>query len=76
MEPDAVVGAGGQTAKQRLDELANEREQMRELDKQVLPLMASLSDQEMISYQDRRRNFGEVAAIKWLLAQKEAQNQR
>ena len=70
------MGAGGQTAKQRLDELANEREQMRDLDKQVLPLMASLSDQEMISYQDRRRNFGEVAAIKWLLGQKEAQNQR
>ena len=59
---------GGQTIKDRLDELAKERTDIKQLTQQFDPLQPNLSAQDWISYADRTRILGEKSALQWLVA--------
>jgi hypothetical protein len=67
MDPNSPYGSSGQTVQDRLDQLSQQRESLRELNRQLEPLLSSLSDQDWIIYKDRWRVFGEEAALRWVI---------
>jgi len=67
MEPNSPFGSGGQTVKDQLDELTRQRAAIRELTSQFDSLQQRMSDQDWISYKDRWRAFGEMAALRWMI---------
>ena len=68
MDPNSVLGDSGQTVQEQLDQLARTKAAVNQLDKQVEPLFSMLSDQDMLTYQYRSRQFGEAAAMQWVLS--------
>ena len=67
MDPNSPFGNGGQTVKDQLDELTRQRAAIRELTSQFDGLQHRMSDQDWISYKDRWRAFGEMAALRWMI---------
>jgi RNA polymerase sigma factor (sigma-70 family) len=67
MEPNSPFGSGGQTVKDQLDEVTRQRASIRELTSQFDSLQQRMSDQDWISYKDRWRAFGEMAALRWMI---------
>jgi len=67
MEPTNPYGTTGQTVKDRLAELTQQRDAARALTQQFDRLQAFMSSQDWISYVDRQRSFGEQAALQWLV---------
>ena len=68
MDPNSVYGNDGQTVQQQLDELAQERAGFQALTVQAGPLIQTLSDPEMLNFDNRRMMFGEVAAMQWVVS--------
>ena len=68
MDPATPYGEGGQTAQDRLNELAAQRTEISQLTKQFEAVQQNVSEQDWISYKDRWRSFGEEAALRWLIA--------
>lgn len=68
MDPNTPYGATGQTVKDRLDALLQQREGIKSIASQTEALMPSMTPEDWISYKDRWRMFGEEAAGKWLIA--------
>jgi RNA polymerase sigma factor (sigma-70 family) len=68
MDPNSVFGDAGLTVQDQLDQLAQERANLNSLVQQANPLMQSLSDQEMLNFDNRRMMFGEVAAMQWVVS--------
>ncbi|HEX3625769.1 MAG TPA: hypothetical protein VH280_10120 [Verrucomicrobiae bacterium] len=66
MDPNSIYGNSGQTAQQQLDELAQERANIKTLVNETQPILPTLSDQQMLDYQNRKLMFGEVAALQWV----------
>jgi hypothetical protein len=62
----------GQTPKQRLDEMKQQRAAIRSMAESVREVMPNLTDAEMLHYLDRSRLYGELEAMKWLLQRKSA----
>jgi RNA polymerase sigma factor (sigma-70 family) len=67
MDPASAYGDSGQTVKDYLDQLTQQRATIHELVKQIEPLQQTMTPQDWINYNDRTRSFGEVNAIHWLL---------
>jgi len=67
MDPNSPYGSAGQTVQDRLDQLARQSTELKQIAEQTQALQDLVSDQDWISYQDRWRVFGEEAAGKWLL---------
>jgi len=67
MEPNNPYGSAGQTVKDRLDQLAEQNAELKQVAQQTEALQHLVSDQDWISYKDRWRIFGEEAAGKWLI---------
>jgi RNA polymerase sigma factor (sigma-70 family) len=67
MDPASPYGDSGQTVKDYLDQLTQERTSIHDLVKQVESLQETMTPQDWINYNDRTRTFGEVNAIHWLL---------
>src|SRR6266516_2766072 len=67
MDPNSPYGSAGGTVKDRLDQLAQQRAELEQLARQTEALQPLMSDQDLISYKDRWRNFGEGAAGRWLI---------
>ena len=65
MDPNSPYGDTGQTVQNQIDALAQRREAIKALAQQVDTLLATMSDQDLISYFDRMKIFGEEAAIRW-----------
>jgi hypothetical protein len=40
---------------------------VKELVQQAEPLMPTMSDQDILNYENRKMLFGEVAALRWLV---------
>ena len=59
------MGDTGQTVRNQIDALAQRREAIRALAQQVETVLPTMSDQDLISYFDRMKVFGEQAAIGW-----------
>ena len=67
MDSNSPYGSGGQTVQDRLNQLAQQRESLADLNRQLEPLLPKLSDQDWIIYKDRWRIFGEEAALRWVI---------
>ncbi len=67
MDPNSPYGDTGQTIQDRLNQIAQQRATLRELGQQADPLLQTMSDQDWVSYTDRRMLFGEEAAMRWLV---------
>ncbi|MGB7768817.1 MAG: hypothetical protein WBN22_08190 [Verrucomicrobiia bacterium] len=59
----------GETPDQRLQELKQQKAALSQLDKSVQAIQPSLTDAEIVSYQERIKIYGEVTAMRWLLQQ-------
>ena len=62
-----------QTVQNRLDELSQQRAAIKRTDQEFESIQERVSNQDWISYSDRRKAFGEQAALQWL-ATKYGQN--
>jgi hypothetical protein len=68
MDPNSPFGGNGQTVQDQLDQIVQQKAAFNELWKQAEPLMPTMSAQDWISYTDRRKIFGEVAALQWVVS--------
>jgi hypothetical protein len=64
-DPSAPYGSEGQTVKDRLDQIVQEREQIKVLGKQVEGLLPTMSEQDLVTYFERVKTLGETAATRW-----------
>jgi len=65
MDPNCPFGDTGQTVQNQIDALAQRREAIRMLAQQVETVLSAMSDEDLISYFDRIKAFGEQAALRW-----------
>ena len=66
LDPSSVYGDSGQTVQSQIDALSQRREAIRALTGQVGKVLPAMSEQDLISYFDRMKTFGEQAAIQWV----------
>jgi hypothetical protein len=67
MDANAVYAATGQTVQDQLTQLAQQRAALAALNQQTDPIMQTMSDSDWISFNDRLKNFGEEAAMRWVV---------
>jgi hypothetical protein len=67
MDPNAPYGTSGQTVQDQLNQLIQTRTDITQLANQSEALLPTLSDQDMLSYENRRRIYGELAAMQWVV---------
>jgi multidrug efflux pump subunit AcrA (membrane-fusion protein) len=67
MDANSPYGSDGRTVKDRLDQLDQQKAELRQLAQQTEALLPKMTEQDWISYKDRWRNFGEQAAGRWLI---------
>jgi hypothetical protein len=67
MDPNSSFGSDGMTVKGRLDRITRDWNAQQEIMNQFETLHLKASSQDMISYLDRVRSFGEDNAMKWLV---------
>ena len=65
MDPNIPYGDTGQTVQNQIDALAQRREGIKALAEQGGNVLPTMSDEDLISYCDRMKIFGEQAAIRW-----------
>lgn len=58
---------GGQTVQDRLDAVAQRREDIKTVGGQSSEVLPTLSEQDLANYFDRLKTFGEATAAQWLL---------
>jgi RNA polymerase sigma factor (sigma-70 family) len=68
MDPNSPYGDSGQTVQDRLNQMTQQRAAIEELVNQGQPLMPTMSDQDILIFENRRMLFGEVAAYQWLVS--------
>jgi hypothetical protein len=77
MDPGGPYDTTGRTVQERFSELAQRREDIRELQGPVEPdgrwdslagALQSLSEPELVSFFDRLKVFGEMEALRWARA--------
>jgi len=73
MDPNASLPDSNQTVQDRLDQLTQYRNDVKNLRTGYANIQEQMTDQDWISYSERRRLFGEHAAFQWL-ASKYGQN--
>jgi hypothetical protein len=65
MDPSAPYGTSGQSVQARLDELAQQRASIKAFVQQNSGLIESMSEQDLSTFFDRQKLFGEMEAMKW-----------
>lgn len=70
MDPASIYDDSGRTVKDELAALQERRNALKELGKQVDSVYLTLTEREIISYFDRMKTFGELAATQWLVNRK------
>ncbi len=68
MNPNSAYGDDGQTVQDQINQVAQEKADIRTLGNEAEPLLPTLSDQELVNYENRTSMFGEVAAMQWLVS--------
>jgi RNA polymerase sigma factor (sigma-70 family) len=68
MDPASVYGSTGQTVQDRINQLTQQREAIKDLNQQAEPLLPKMSDQGWMSYKERWKLFGEEAALRWVIS--------
>jgi len=67
MDPARILGAG-QSVRDRLDQLAQQKEALQELTRQADPIWKTLSDDDWTGYHAQVARSGEEAAVRWLVS--------
>jgi hypothetical protein len=67
MDPSAPYDDTGRTVQDQLDASAQRFDSLRGLWRQAEPMLQSMSDQDLISYFDRMKGFGELEALRWVM---------
>ena len=67
MDLNSPYGGNGQTVQDQLNQIARNRAAISELVQRVTPLLPTMSNQDVLNYENRRRAFGEVAALQWVV---------
>ncbi|SPE60496.1 conserved exported hypothetical protein [Verrucomicrobia bacterium] len=65
MDPSSAYGNG--TVQDQLDQLAQRKNSISDLAKQLAPFQEQMSSEDWVSYNERTLSFGEENAIGWLL---------
>jgi tetratricopeptide (TPR) repeat protein len=68
MDPASPYGTGGQTVKHRIDDLSQQRKAIKALNQTTEGLLPNLSEQDLVTYFDRLKVFGESPTLQWLVA--------
>jgi RNA polymerase sigma factor (sigma-70 family) len=68
MDPNSPYGNSGQTVQDQLNQITQNRTAINELVQQATPWLPMMSDQDILNYENRRRAFGEVAALQWVVS--------
>jgi hypothetical protein len=68
MDPNSPYGNNGQIVQDYLNQIVQNRAAIKELVQQAEPLFPTMSDQDILNYENRRRAFGEVAALQWVVS--------
>jgi RNA polymerase sigma factor (sigma-70 family) len=66
MDPNASYGNNSQTVQDQINQITQNRAAITELVQQATPWLPTMSDQDILNYENRRRAFGEVAALQWV----------
>jgi hypothetical protein len=66
LEPGSVFGDSALTVKAQLDQLDQRRNQLQALGRSGQQFFETMPEQDLITYLDRRKMFGEVAAMQWV----------
>jgi hypothetical protein len=68
MDPASPSGFAGQTVKDRMDQLLSQRQNIKTLCQTGEGLLATLPDQDLVTFFDREKLLGETPAVQWLVA--------
>jgi hypothetical protein len=68
MDPSSPYGDNGQTVQDQLNQIVQNREAIREVADQATSLLSTMSNQDILNYENRRRAFGELAALQWVVS--------
>jgi hypothetical protein len=68
MNPNSPYGESGQTVRDRLSQLIQQKAALKQLVTQSEPFRQTMTDQDWIGYTDRLKAFGEEAALRWVLS--------
>ena len=67
MDPNAPCGNSGQTVQYQLNQLNQNRAAISQVANEATALLPTLSDQDILNYENRRRAFGELAGLQWVV---------
>ena len=68
MNPSSPYGESGQTVRDRLNQIAQQKAALKELVLQTDAFRHTMADQDWIGFTDRTKTFGEEAALRWVLS--------
>jgi RNA polymerase sigma factor (sigma-70 family) len=68
MDPNNPFGNNGQMVQDQLNQINQNRAAITELVQQATSFLPTMSDQDILNYENRRRAFGEVAALQWVVS--------
>jgi hypothetical protein len=68
MDPATPYGASGQTVQDRIDALVQQRQTIKTLNQSVEGLLTTLPEQDLVTFFDRQKVFGESPTLQWLVA--------
>jgi hypothetical protein len=67
MNPSSPYGDGGQTVRDRLNQIAQQKAVLKQQVLQFEAFEPTMTEQDWISFTDRLKTFGEEAALRWAL---------
>jgi len=67
MDPNSPYGAAGQTVADQLNQLAQQRDNLKTLVQQVEEILPTMPDEDWINYKNRLMMFGEQDALRWVV---------
>jgi tetratricopeptide (TPR) repeat protein len=68
VDPASPYGTSGQTVQEHMDDLRQQRKAIKTLNQSVEGLLPNLPEQDLVTYFDRQKVFGEYPTMQWLVA--------
>ena len=68
MDPNAPYGNTGQTVQDQINQLTQQRQYIRDITAQFETVQPTMSDQDILSFYERRQAFGEPNAMQWAVS--------
>jgi hypothetical protein len=68
MDPNAPYGSPGQTAQDQINQIQQQRDYLRSMTSQTENLVSIMSDDDFLTFLERRQSSGEINALQWATA--------